>query len=303
MEKIIKRIQDELGDNGLAEKLLALSKSDLTSLLLYVFEKQETNPAGLLRAFQTNRFARPSDIDPIAYRALETELLAVARDIGIKPVLLSPAALLGSCSAFGYVSQNNVLSSVRSTEALSDPTNMLAIIIADDIMQKKIDNITPVHYCATARVVRAQAFPAAKDLFAHFGLFCIASSGKDTGSYACETELFAKQMGYYKELFSAKRGSKLTVELRRRRGYKDSDGFYEAMAKQAESVFGIAVERGPANEDNNYYLGINYKIYMENGASRYVAVDGGFVDWTQRLANNKKERCLISGMGIDRLLL
>jgi hypothetical protein len=28
-------------------------------------------------------------------------------------------------------------------------------------------------------------------------------------------------------------------------------------------------------------------------------VDGGFVDWTQKLLGNKKERLLISGTGID----
>lgn len=31
--------------------------------------------------------------------------------------------------------------------------------------------------------------------------------------------------------------------------------------------------------------------------------DGGFVDWTQKLLGNKKERCLISGIGLDRLLM
>ena len=28
-------------------------------------------------------------------------------------------------------------------------------------------------------------------------------------------------------------------------------------------------------------------------------VDGGFVDWTQKLLGNKKERLLITGTGID----
>jgi hypothetical protein len=28
--------------------------------------------------------------------------------------------------------------------------------------------------------------------------------------------------------------------------------------------------------------------------------DGGFVDWTQRLTGNRKERLLISGVGVDR---
>lgn len=31
--------------------------------------------------------------------------------------------------------------------------------------------------------------------------------------------------------------------------------------------------------------------------------DGGFVDWISQILGNKKERCLISGIGLDRLLL
>ncbi|MFI0799771.1 hypothetical protein [Amycolatopsis lurida] len=31
--------------------------------------------------------------------------------------------------------------------------------------------------------------------------------------------------------------------------------------------------------------------------------DGGFVDWTQRLVGNRKERTLISGVGVDRLAM
>jgi hypothetical protein len=31
--------------------------------------------------------------------------------------------------------------------------------------------------------------------------------------------------------------------------------------------------------------------------------DGGDVDWTARLTSNSKERCVISGLGVDRLAL
>jgi len=34
-----------------------------------------------------------------------------------------------------------------------------------------------------------------------------------------------------------------------------------------------------------------------------VIADGGFVDWTQRLTGNRKERLLISGFGVDRLAI
>jgi len=57
------------------------------------------------------------------------------------------------------------------------------------------------------------------------------------------------------------------------------------------------------NEDNNYYKGINFTILMEKENRKIEIGDGGFVDWIQRMTNNKKERCLISGIGLDRLLI
>jgi histidyl-tRNA synthetase len=57
------------------------------------------------------------------------------------------------------------------------------------------------------------------------------------------------------------------------------------------------------NEDNYYYKGINYNIMMEKDSQKIEIGDGGFVDWIQKMTNNKKERCLISGIGLDRLLL
>jgi hypothetical protein len=39
---------------------------------------------------------------------------------------------------------------------------------------------------------------------------------------------------------------------------------------------------------------------MDGG--EWEIADGGFVDWTQRLLENKKERLLISGFGLEMLV-
>ncbi|MBP1996208.1 hypothetical protein [Paenibacillus eucommiae] len=45
-------------------------------------------------------------------------------------------------------------------------------------------------------------------------------------------------------------------------------------------------------------------IFSERGGYKeYYIGDGGFVDWTQKMLENKKERLLISAIGLDRLLL
>ena len=305
-DAITKRIISQIDDRDIIEKLLSLPKSDFNSLLLEVFRRQagSMTPVDMIKAYKTNRFSTPSEVDPVEYHALEADLLALAQEYGIETTLLSPAAPFASSSVFGFVDQSNVVSAVRGTEILSDPTNMLAVIIAGRLKAKEMDNRTPLHYCTTARVLRAQKFPARKGYYSHFGVFCIVSSGKDKGSYTCEKDMFAKHLQYYKKLFVDKYAPRLSIVLRKRRGYTDGDGFYEYMAEMVRQEFpGIPLLLDSEYEDNNYYRGIHFKIFMENDNERVEIGDGGFVDWMQQMTNNKKERCLISGVGLDRLLI
>ena len=57
------------------------------------------------------------------------------------------------------------------------------------------------------------------------------------------------------------------------------------------------------SENNNYYKGINFKIYMQKDNEQIEIGDGGFVDWIGKMTGSKKNRCLISGLGLERLLL
>lgn len=306
MDAIVDRILRTLHDDTLLEKLLALPRSDLNTLLLKLFQMQAaaTTPRELLKSHKSSRFTSPSALDPAAYHLLEGRLLSLAQEAGIGGVLLSPAAPAASCSAFGCVAQNNVISALRGTEILPDPTNMLALIIAEALTGKKIDNEEPIHYCTTARVIRAQKLPEIPGFYSHFGIFCIVSSGKDKGSYSCEKAMLIKQIGYYKQLFLDKFQAKLSVSLRKRSGYPDNDGFWDRITKVIRAELpDIPLSLDFEDEDNSYYKGMNFKLYVEkNGASIEVG-DGGFVDWIQSMTGNKKERTLISGLGIDRLLL
>ena len=306
MSSIMDRILTQLGDPALISKLSALSKPDFYSLLLGIFREQsdEITPVELLKSYQTNRFSKPSEIEPIAYHLLEAELLSIARKQDIKGILLSPSAPFAASSAFGCVDQNNVVSAMRGTEILSDPTNMLAIIVAERLKNKNLDNSEPIHFCTTARVLRAQVFPNTKRHFTHFGIFCIVSSGKDSGAYKCEKDLLVRQLVYYKSLLIEKYNAAISVVIRKRRGYADSDGFFNSMIKLVKAELpDVPVSFDSEFEDNNYYKGLHITMFMEKDNEKVEIGDGGFVDWIQQMTNNKKERCLISGIGIDRLLL
>ncbi|MGI5895913.1 MAG: hypothetical protein ACOX6U_03045 [Oscillospiraceae bacterium] len=305
MSAIIDRILNTLGDKELLNKILSMPKSDLNSLLLKIFQLQanKTTPSHVIKTYKSNRFSRPSEIDPVKYHMVETEFLSFAQKNNIKAVLLSPSAPLASCSTFGCVDQNNVVSAIRDSEILADPSNMLSIIIADKLMRKELSNQKCIHFCTTARILRAQPLLDIKGFYPHFGLFCIVSSGKDKGSYLCEKELLLKHLVYYKALLTEKYDAKLSVVLRKRRGYTDNDGFFSRMTEIIRNEFpDIPVSLDLEQEENNYYKGLNFKLYMEKNNEKFEIGDGGFVDWMTKMTNNRKERCLISAVGIDRLL-
>lgn len=180
---------------------------------------------------------------------------------------------------------------------------MLAIYLADKIGSGEIDNKNGVHVCSLDRLTRAQAFEGA-GFFAHFGIFCIVSSGKDTGSYSCEVGLLTKQLSFYREFFKAGYDADMTIVLRKRGGYTDTDGFFVKMLHLMRiQLPDVPITTDESHVDNNYYKGINFKMYMHTKTETIEIGDGGFTDWTQKMLGNKKERCLISGLGVDRLLL
>lgn len=303
MDNITSRILKQLGDASLLDKLLALPKSDLNSLLLRLFQMQgdSCRPSELLTVFANNRFCAPSKLDPEQYHGLERELLKLAKENDIEGILLSPAAPLFSCSAFGCVNQNNVVSALRGVEILADPTNMLAVLLAHRLKSGEADHQTPQHLCTTARALRGQAFPDIEGYYAHFGLFCLVSAGKSAEKYHCEEALLAKHLQYYHKLFGETYPLELSVVIGKRSGYPDD--FFDNMTQ----LFTHELPNAPVTfdlekKDNQYYKGINFKLYADTADGRVEVGDGGFVDWMQQLNGSKKGRCLISGIGLDRLM-
>src|SRR5690606_25577289 len=82
-------------------------------------------PAGILRQWEQDRFVAPAYVDQRTLNALDGHLLDVAR--AFDAVELSPLAPLGACSAVALASQNKIVSTIRGTEVVSDPTNVLAL--------------------------------------------------------------------------------------------------------------------------------------------------------------------------------
>ncbi|AKB43513.1 hypothetical protein [Methanosarcina vacuolata] len=302
-QNIIENVLEKAGNKNLINELTTrLSQSEITTFLL-VLSKEMTNkntPSDILSKYESNRFVKPSELNPIKVKKVEIMMLEMAEASGFISVLLSPASLLGSCSVIAKVDQNNVISATRGLELIADSTNMLAIYLANGIKNKTIDNTkSPVHLSATCRVTRGQMYKT-DEFVPHFSLFTIVSSGKNRGSYGFEKDAIARHMQFYINYFEEKLGHKLTVTLNVRNGYTDKIGFIDRIHCHLREIYPYTDFIMNVEEtENSYYQGINFKITVEG----IELVDGGFVDWTQKLLGNKKERLLISGTGIDLQLI
>ena len=305
---VVEKLLARIGRPDLLEILTReLSSAELNSLLLEVFNQktQQLSPAELLAHYQKNRFVKPADIDVISLRQLEDSIYTIFQSAGFLPVELSPVAPLGSCSVVATADQNKIISATRHTEVLADATNALALHIADQ--KRQSGNQPPAaffRYGTIQRHIRAQALPDIPGFRAHFKIGCLATAGRDTGSFQFEKQAVNEHIAAMTALFQGcLQVDKLWFRLCPRKGYPDPQGFVNQLAEvvqQQQPAVVIEVETGEVG-NNNYYKGLQYKVVIEHNGYQLEIGDGGFVDWTQQLLQNKKERMFTTGIGVELL--
>lgn len=192
--------------------------------------------ADVLHQYERDRFVRPAALDPLQLMRIETQALAACVP-PFEPVQLAPLAPFGAHAVVAGVDQHRVVTTVRGSEVVADPTNVLALEAA--VRRRAIATSDPrsprtVRLAAVSRVVRAQQFEA-PNAFPHFSLLGMVSAGRDIGNHAFEVEACLEHL----------------TTLQR--------------------VIEVA--------------------------------DGGMVDWTEHLVASKKERLMISGLGLERIAL
>jgi hypothetical protein len=285
-------------------RLLAerLSGSELSSLLLEVFDQRTRNgsPEQLLRQYQANRFVQPATVEMIGLLQLEMDSLLFLRDREFQPLELSPAAVLGSCSVVGTVSQDKILSAVRNTEIMADASNSLALHIAG-IKKNNPAAAELMRFCTVQRHLRTQELKV-KGHTAHFKVGCMVTAGRDNGEYRFECGQLKDQLSALCGLFRHWGIMPVRVKLQRRDGYADPERLIEAIARQLKTEkdlpeIVIDDKAGP----NNYYKGVQFKLIIATNGQEIEIADGGLTDWTQQLLGNPKERLLICGFGLEWL--
>ncbi|MEV1178093.1 hypothetical protein [Nonomuraea sp. NPDC049784] len=263
----------------LAERL---SGADLTTLLLEVTRRRAgaLAPADVLRRYGHDRFVAPARVPFRRLRRAEDAVLSAVPE-SVELITLAPVTPLGTHSAVGPVDQNKVVSTIRNSEVAADPTNALALEAA--LRRRASPDV--VRLATLQRVVRAQHFEGAAH-YAHFTLFALVTAGRDTGDLAFERQHAAEHLA-------------ILADAVRACGVKAPEARVTVLDERFDRVAaGLDVVPDPGRESGRgYYTGLCYKIHADG-----VEVgDGGFVDWTARLLGNRKERLLISALGIDRL--
>jgi hypothetical protein len=271
-----------------------LSPTDLQTLLLYLARRRSAriDPPRLRQRWAEDRFVQPAAVDPRRLAGL------VARAWSLLPaefagVELSPVAPFGSCSAVGPVDQNRIVSTTRSNEVVSDPTNVLAL----EADRRRRSTSGDVHLAAHSRVLRAQRFPPGYS--AHFALFALVSSGRDRGTWITELDFLRRHLAAWRILLDDTLGAgRFLINY-------STFGDHVLADRIDNYLVADFPELRPAPEPMpgiGYYKGLRFMIMAQTGDGQLDIGDGGLTDWTAQLGANAKERCLVSCMSTERLL-
>ncbi|BCY10211.1 hypothetical protein [Actinoplanes sp. L3-i22] len=288
------RVWSRLPD-GARAALAGLAGTDLQTLLLAIARDRAAavRPADLMRRWREDRFVRTAGTDPRALAAVEARIWRLL-PAGFEGVELSPVVPLGTCSAVSPGSQNRVVSTMRGTEVLSDATNALAIEAAHRRRRQPVGG--EVHLAACHRQLRAQDFGAG--MSAHFRLFTLVSSARDTGSGRTQARLLARHLGFWQEVLAELApgaGARLqyTVMGNPAVGDRLDDTVLPRLAGSP-----VPVVADPGRErGRGYYTDAALRI----AAGDLEFGDGGFTTWTAQLMGDAKERCLTSCLATERL--
>lgn len=86
---IIEKVLEKAGNENLINELTTrLSQSEITTFLLALSKEiaDKNTPGDILSRYETNRFAKPSGLNPIKVKQVELLMLEMAEASGFSPV-------------------------------------------------------------------------------------------------------------------------------------------------------------------------------------------------------------------------
>jgi hypothetical protein len=280
------------GESAYAALARGMPASEVWSLLMSAIKEraEHRTPGALSQQWQTDRFVQLSYIDQRTLLDLDSHLLAAAHEF--EAVELSPLAPLGASSSVALTTQNRVVSTVRGTEVVSDPTNVLALESARRLRE---DQTRIVRFCTSHRCVRAQEVPKGPGFAAHFRMFCMTTAGHERKDQAFVTDALTHHI----------RTHLLGLDRLEQHGYRFPDRRVRVLCTEereplARRIAG-AVEGVPVSMERleqRYYDGLRFMISAHSAAGDDIPlIDGGAFDWLHQLAANHKLVFVASAIG------
>jgi len=269
------------------------SPSEVWSLLLEIMARRASarTLGDLTRQWQRDGFTRPAYIDQRTLVELDGHLLAAADRF--EAIELSPLAPLGCCSIVGLASQHKIVSALRGTEVVADPTNIFALECARRL---RSDPTQTVRLATSHRCVRAQEIPKQPGFAQHFRIFCLATAGRERQNHAFVFEALLEQITTYRA----------ALDRLEQHGYAFPDRTVTILStaerdavadRLAAAVSGVPVKRAPL-EHQYYNGGLRFMIGARSTLGTAVPlIDGGAFNWVAKLANNHRFAFVASGMG------
>ncbi|MGH9886290.1 MAG: hypothetical protein ACREBE_12220, partial [bacterium] len=204
--------------------------------------------------------------------------------------------------------QNRVLSALRSTEVVADPTNVLALECAHRLRSapagaSPATGPAPVHLTTCQRVIRAQPVPRLPGYTAHFRIFVLASGGIEAVDHAFTAATLAHHI---RTMFAAL--DRLSLH-----GYSFGERRVDLLATPARAALAdrIAATLAPAAtvhrkplEHPYYSAGLRYMLWVTApDGTQLPLADGGAFDWLTKLTSNRRAVYIASGAGAQLIPL
>jgi hypothetical protein len=235
-------------------------------------------------------------VDPREALGIDAELFSAAADF--EAIELSPIVPLGTCSTFALTDQNRVVSALRTTEVVADPTNVLALECARRL---RSNDRSVSHLATSQRVVRAQPTPKLPGYAPHFRLFVLASAGREHEDHAFTVD----------SLIHHVRTVLAALDRLEQRGYTFGEWRIEILATAERAELGDRIANGIRGNierkllTHPYYTGgLRYTLWASPpGGLAVPLADGGAFDWLARLTSNRRAVYVASGMGSQLIAL
>jgi hypothetical protein len=287
-----------LGVAAFEQLASGLTGSELHSVLLPVMQQRARRraPKEVLAQYQGDGFCAPSALDLRTSVALDAHLLAAAD--GFEALELSPITPLGTCTTVALTGQDRIVSALRMTEVVSDPTNVLALECA---LRLRGNPANEVHLTAVQRVVRAQPIRKRPGFSRHFRLFVLASAAQERKAHAFTVDTLVRHVQIMTR----------ALDGLEQQGYAFGKRRIEILATADKQALGDRIAEGLGGQavqrplDHPYYSGgLRYMLWATaTDGAELLLVDGGSFDWVAKLGSDRRAVYVASGAGAQVMAL